>query len=274
MSRILRDSCRSFCSSSVSNEPSSTRLPASGMTSNAMGATYFDRRGQRHGGPVVHQRERVLLDGGTDLGVELGSPREARTVDGLVRRDDQPLQTCSSCSTLSTGIAAIVVQFGLAMMPLTASASAPGVHLGDDERDLGVTTPRRRVVDDQGTGRREPRGVHLRGGAARGEQGHVDARQVLGLHVLDHHVGPAPRQGRAGRARGREVADRVDREVALVEQAPHDAADLAGGADHRDVQSHGPTVPSRRTRRPRLPWSPARTPCAPRGPPRRASRRG
>ena len=33
----------------------------------------------------------------------------------------------SSCSGLSTGIAAMVVQFGLAMMPLRASAIAPGL---------------------------------------------------------------------------------------------------------------------------------------------------
>ena len=41
MSRILRLSLRSFCSSSVSNEPSSTIEPASGTTSKAIGRTYF-----------------------------------------------------------------------------------------------------------------------------------------------------------------------------------------------------------------------------------------
>ena len=38
-SRILRDSLRSFCSSSVSLLPSSTTLPAMGSTLNAIGAT-------------------------------------------------------------------------------------------------------------------------------------------------------------------------------------------------------------------------------------------
>ena len=37
----------------------------------------------------------------------------------------------SSCSGLSTGIAAIVVQLGLAMMPLRASRDGAGVDLGD-----------------------------------------------------------------------------------------------------------------------------------------------
>ena len=35
-SRILRLSLRSFCSSSVSNDPSSTNVPASGKTLNAI----------------------------------------------------------------------------------------------------------------------------------------------------------------------------------------------------------------------------------------------
>ena len=41
MSRILRDSLRSFFSSSVSNSPSSTIEPASGSTLNAIGRANF-----------------------------------------------------------------------------------------------------------------------------------------------------------------------------------------------------------------------------------------
>ena len=41
MPRILRLSLRSFCSSSVSNVPSSTTEPAIGSTLNAIGRTYF-----------------------------------------------------------------------------------------------------------------------------------------------------------------------------------------------------------------------------------------
>ena len=45
MPRILRDSLRSFCSSSVSSVPSSTIEPAIGSTLNAIGRTYFSGRG-------------------------------------------------------------------------------------------------------------------------------------------------------------------------------------------------------------------------------------
>ncbi len=273
MSRILRDSCRSFCSSSVSNEPSSTSDPASGMTSNAIGAHVLHRCGKRDGGPVVHEGEGVLLDGGADLAVELVGPREARPGDGLVRRDDQPLEAGLVVQHLEHRHRGHRGAVRVGDDALDGGPDGAGVHLGDDERDLGVATPRRRVVDDQRTGRGEPGGVHLRRGTAGGEQRDVDARQVRRLDVLDHHVGAAPRQRGPGGARGGEVPDGGDREVALVEQPPHDAAHLAGGTDHRDVQTHGPTVPSRRTRRPRLPWSPARTRCARRGPRRPGSRR-
>ncbi len=54
-----------------------------------------------------------------------------------------------------------------------------------------------------------------------------------------------PRQRRAGRLRaGGEEADLGDREVALVEQAAHDRADLAGGAHNADADAVGHVVNS------------------------------
>ncbi len=47
MPRILRLSLRSFCSSSVSYDPSSTIEPASGTTSKAIGRTYLCGSGSR-----------------------------------------------------------------------------------------------------------------------------------------------------------------------------------------------------------------------------------
>ncbi len=44
--RILRLSLRSFCSSSVSNEPSSTTEPAIGSTLKAIGRTYLTGSGK------------------------------------------------------------------------------------------------------------------------------------------------------------------------------------------------------------------------------------
>ena len=49
--RILRLSLRSFCSSSVSKRPSSTSLPASGSTLNAIGRANFDGAGNSTASP-------------------------------------------------------------------------------------------------------------------------------------------------------------------------------------------------------------------------------
>ena len=62
-----------------------------------------------------------------------------------------------------------------------------------------------------------------------------DGSAVVG--VLDDDVGALPRQRAAGRAGRGEEADLVDRERPLLEEAPHDAADLAGGTD--DADAHG-----------------------------------
>ena len=55
--------------------------------------------------------------------------------------------------------------------------------------------------------------------------------------VLDGDLVVAPRQRRAGRARRGEVAQLLDGEAPLGEQAAHHAADLSGCTD--DSDTHG-----------------------------------
>jgi hypothetical protein len=52
----LRDSLRSFCSSSVSNDPSSTTEPAIGSTLWAIGATYLFGAGNATAAPSKASR--------------------------------------------------------------------------------------------------------------------------------------------------------------------------------------------------------------------------
>ncbi len=71
------------------------------------------------------------------------------------------------------------------------------VHLADDEGDLGVLAPRRRVVDDDRTGRGEARGLCPGQRRTGREQRDVDALQILiGRRgdVLDHDLLAAERQ--------------------------------------------------------------------------------
>ena len=123
MSRILRVSLRSFCSSSVSSRPSSTIEPARGSTLKAIGAGNTLGAGNSTAAP-----SKVQLGGPVDdllgLLVELGDAGEPAAGDRLVGGDDQARSPASRCSGPSTGMAAMVVQFGLAMMPLGRSAAA------------------------------------------------------------------------------------------------------------------------------------------------------
>ena len=89
MWRILRDSLRSFCSSSVSPQPSSTIEPASGSTLKAIGLAYSSRRGQGDR-PAVEGQPRGLVGHRTDLAVELGDAGAAGAGHGLEGRDLQP----------------------------------------------------------------------------------------------------------------------------------------------------------------------------------------
>ena len=72
----------------------------------------------------------------------------------------------ASCSALAGSITTIVVQFGLATMPLRCVVERLGVDLADDQRDVGVHAPGRRVVDDDGAGRGEAPRPLPRGRAA------------------------------------------------------------------------------------------------------------
>ena len=85
MSRILRLSLRSFCSSSVSKRPSSTSLPANGSTLKAIGRANFSGCREDDRRAVVGQRG-GLVDDLADLLVELVDAGEPGARHGLVRR--------------------------------------------------------------------------------------------------------------------------------------------------------------------------------------------
>ena len=166
-------------------------------------------------------------------------PPDTAWYEDTIRR----VSPASSCRGLKTGMATMVVQFGLATMPLGIERQRFGVGLGHDEGHVGVEAPGRRVVDDDGAGRGQARGelARHRGGSA--AQGEVDAREVGRLGVLDHDVLVAPGQRRAGGAGRGQVPHGRDGEVALEEDRAQDHADLAGrshdGDAHRRILRDG-----------------------------------
>ena len=134
-------------------------------------------------------------------------------------------------------MAAIVVQFGLATMPLGMSSSASGLTSDTTSGTSGSMRQAEElsmtVAPAAATTGASSREVCLPGR----EQREVEARPVGGGRVLDGDLAVAPRQRAPGRPGGGEQADLVDREPALGQHLPHHATDLAGGSD--DANAHG-----------------------------------
>jgi hypothetical protein len=114
---------------------------------------------------------------------------------------------------LSTGIAAIVVQFGLAMIPLGMVVERVGVDLADDERDLGVHAPTRWSCRRRRAGLANAAPELLRGrppaeNSAMSMPEKVAVGGVLDLDVAARHgsVVPAERAEAKTGSRRREVA--------------------------------------------------------------------
>ncbi len=136
----------------------------------------------------------------------------------------------SRSSGLSTGIATMVVQFGLATMPLGMRPEVVGVDLGHHERHVGVHAPGRGVVDDRSRPRLGDPGRERPGGGGAGrEQRDVEAGVVGGLGVLHLDLAVAEAQASARRIGPRRTAGARRRGTGpLGEHAAHDPADLTG----------------------------------------------
>ena len=190
----MRLSLRSFCSSSVSKEPSSTTEPASGTTSKAIGRTYFFGAGISTAPPSC-------------VSAVVSCETAARTCSSSSSTPDSPLpdtawyvlmtrrrRPASACSGWSTGIAAIVVQFGLATMPLgryaraspltslTTSGTSGSIRQAEELSTTTAPAAANRGASSPG------------GGPASGEQRQVETGKIGGGCVLDDDVSPL--QGR------------------------------------------------------------------------------
>ena len=129
MSRILRLSSRNFCSSLVSPEPSSTSDPAMDSTLWAMRSGNTRRRG-RYGGPVEGQRGRpVDRRPAAARRARRRRPGPSRTPPGRSRPPGGS-SPAASCSGLSTGMATMVVQLGLATIPFGIERSVDSLTSG------------------------------------------------------------------------------------------------------------------------------------------------
>jgi hypothetical protein len=146
----------------------------------------------------------------------------------------------ASCSGLSTGIAAMVVQLGFATMPLRTSSSACGLTSlttsgtsGSIRQALELSTTTARAAANLGASSFEVPPPALKMAMSMPLGSAVAASSTTTSRPPTASVEPADR-ALANRRRP------VQRQPALGEQAQHDGADLAGGADdgegaHRPV---------------------------------------
>ena len=217
-------------------------LPASGSTLKAIGPGEL-RRGRELDGLAVVGERGGAVDHLADLLVELLDAGQPGAGHGLVgARSRARMSPASACSGLSTGMAAMVVQFGLATMPLGRSASAWGFTSDTTSGtsgsmrhadELSITTAP--AAAKRGARAREPVAPAENRAMSRPAESAVAASSTDDLGAL-------PRQRAPGRAGRGEVAQLVDGEGALVEHAAHDPADLTGGTD--DADAHGPRLPA------------------------------
>ena len=89
-------------------------------------------------------------------------------------------------------MAAIVVQLGLAMMPLGGLNRVLWVDLRDHQRNVRVRPPGGGVVDHDGADCRHPGCGDQRGCLPIGEEREVEAGEVCGGGVLDDDLVIAP----------------------------------------------------------------------------------
>ena len=170
------------------------------------------------------------------LGRELVHAGHARARCGLVGADDQAPQAGRLVQRLERGHRGHGRAIRIRDDPFRNRRERVRVHLGDDERNVGIHAPGRRIVDDHGSRRRHD-GRELAGGRrAGGEEDDVEAGVVGGRRVLDDDLFALPWQTPAGRARRGKQAERLHGEVALGQNRKHQVADQPGGTDDPDTQ--------------------------------------
>ena len=151
----------------------------------------------------------------------VGRDHDARDLGGIVQR----LQRDDHLRGRAVGVGDDVAR-GVAV-------DRVGVHLGHDQRHVGVHAVERRVVDHHAARRGGLGRIDLGRLRARGEQRDVPAGEVEMLDVLDleHAARVAELDLAAGRAGRSDRRDLVAGELALGEDVEHFTADIARRAD-------------------------------------------
>ena len=138
-----------------------------------------------------------------------------------------------------TTISDRVVQFGTEMMPLGPGESRVRVHLGHDERHVGVHPERAGLVDHDDAARRRDRCPLRRDLVWHVEHREVDAVEGLGRHRLNLDLLAPDRQHPARRPRRGDQPDLAPDVRPGGHDLAHDGADRARRPDDREDRARG-----------------------------------
>ena len=196
------------------------------------------RRAEVDGLTVEGELLEVGLRALADLLGQLAHTRDTGAGDGLVGRDDEALEAGGVGQRLEHGHRGHRRAVRVGDDALRSACDGVRVHLGDDERHVGVHAPRGGVVDDDDARLREPGREPPGRRATGGEDRDVEPGGVGGVGILDEDVAAERAHAAARGALGGEQAQLGDLESRVLEQAQHDAADLSRGAD--DAEPDGP----------------------------------
>ena len=223
-----------------------------------------DRRHERRGRGEVDRGSRIRELGRAAADVlhlvrELVDALEPRPGHGLIGAHHDPPQPGGVVQRLERGHPHHRRAVGVGDDPLAHAVQRVGVDLAHDQRDVGVHSPRRGVVDDDGSRSRETGREGERCGCACREQREVDTRDIRDGRVFHRNVGAAPRQVQPHRTRRCEETEPGDGKIALVEDRTHDTTHEARRTHDADIHGFNATGSARRL--PRLSsGEPARPP--------------
>ena len=190
------------------------------------------------------------------LGGELVDALLPRAARGLVGAEHGALQAEGQVRARAAAASrTMVTQFGLATMPRCV-VERLGVDLDDDERDLGVHAPGRRVVHDDGAGVAKC-GAHSFERAPPAEKSARSKPSIVScVQRLRRRAPSSSRPAERSEANGT-ISPRG--EPALAQLAAHLGAHGAGGADDGDpvAVAHEATTSSPNGRSRRIPPAPS-----------------
>ena len=130
-------------------------------------------------------------------------------------------------------MAAIVVQLGLATMPLGMFASAWALTSDTTRGTSGSMRHAEELSTTMAPAAATRGAIDLRRRRPRGHQRDVDPREVRGIGVFDDDRATVPLQRRTRRSSRTEEPYVVSGELAFGQNRPHDRADLTRGPDDR-----------------------------------------